>query len=357
MFGLFNKDEEAQAKAQVQLQSAVPVAAPLSSPKGDCKECGGEPHQGGEECDECHSRKWCTVKTTDKVAYTWSRRGCGIPGHPLPVDDGTISMQGYAVPFCGKLKAITWTFNKGVCNGVEQLLVQINGQTVETIEINPTSSDKGCLWICHDIDNCDTINIISTADQGMEYDSVCGLVVTVIVECEKNIRIPKPPKVCPCTIFEAYTGYSDPHPDFPQGVWIDETFAHVRTDIDPDNVISYNSVTGEVTLLAGVYTVHYQGTFSTQTSANPTVDARLEVDTGAGYLPYEGSEMRFHDFSANNGGGNFSSDVTLTVPFGGSATMKVTAFFSVDSYTGFTGSKNILVNRVCCVERPYPTQP
>ena len=299
--------------------------------ENDC--CGERCH---DDChDDCHPE--CKPNLCDRTEFSWASNHCREVDQALAVQDGLISKLGYAMPFSGSVVGFSYSANKlPCCDAGEKLVIQINGQDVADffVDITCESPFTDC-FTCLNVPfhKCDAINIVSRkivdpTGQEMEYDSACGILVTLIVTFKCNIRPkPKHPEVAVLELYDAVGN---------RAIALTPTvqdFDTKRLEIDPLNYMIVNGAMNEVTLKPGVYRVHYKTGVQTSTSSNLFYNSYLEVDTGSGFVAYPGSSVSTHDLSATGGFASLDGQVIIQVKRGDLAVVRVVHYHNLDSYT------------------------
>ena len=283
-----------------------------SCPEGNgCGEYFSNPNYPKCDCGGPEPMK----KLGDKVVLTWGSNKCRGENSALEMTGDAVNTEGYAIPFKSQIKALTATWNDLGCgNYNEVLIVQVNGEDTDAIlEVrDDNNSTKACVVLETPIElnECDTINIVSRSIDNMCWEQTCNLAVTVWLATS-----------CDCTedpipegdgIIEVLDTLGDADISTTWGVRKLDT---VRNNTMP-SYASFDDAGEFISLKQGVYKIWYGCGISTEKSINLVFEVQLQVDEGTGWvnIPYSGNKD--HDLSGDIGSLSANRSITYLVPVG-----------------------------------------
>ena len=258
-------------------------------------------------------------KLGDKVVLTWGSNKCRGENSLLEMTGDSVNYQGYAIPFKSQIVAITATWNDLGCgNYNEVLIVQVNGEdTGAMLEVRkdtkcPVPLTKKCLVLETplELNECDSINIVSRSIDNMCWEQACNLEVTVWLATPCDCKPEPNPEG------DGIIEVIDTLGTSPIGTtWNVRELDTVRNNTMP-SYASFDDAGDFISLKEGVYSIWYGCAISTIKSINLVFEIRLQSDEGFGWadIPFSGNTD--HDLSGDIGNLSTTRSITYHVPTG-----------------------------------------
>lgn len=293
----------------------------------------------------CHPHFGKKNYCNDSVV-TFGSNLCRSEGETLPMSGGAANCAGYAIPKDAVVHSITATWDHDKCASYnETLILQVNGQDIEGAEIkisDEAGTDHVCLTdIKVNVNECDTINIVSRGQEDECWQQACNLEVAVWfeMECNRKLHLVREGD----GVIEALDT---------QGIstigtaWSVRALDTVRTNTMPSKA-QFSDSGDYVELKEGVYKLWYGAGIATKQSTNLVYDIQLEVDDGSGWAPVSQSGNTDHDLSGDKGALNATRMITQTVPHGDVYKYRIVEKVSADtSIQVAEAGASLLIERV-----------